>query len=363
MKYKILHYVPGFDHGGIESRLLDWYNNIDRDKFQFDLLILTSVKDNVFIKEFESLGGKVYILPKFNLKNYIKFKLELNNFFKNNSDYDAVHCHSPITGKYVLELAKNYKIPTRILHSRTVKIDSNRYQFFKKYLVRKSVQFATTYFACSKEAGDWIYGENDDFQIINNGITTDQFVFNYKTRDRIRKELNLSNFTVIGNVSRFTPSKKHDFLIEILYELDKRNGNFCLLLIGDGPTKSIIEKIAEDKGVIDKVLFLGKKHNVSDYYQAMDIFVFPSEYEGFGTVAVESQASGLKTIVSTGVPNSVDVTNLVTHLPLENGVEYWADIIMKNKNYLRENKKQEIINKDFDVMTTVKKLETIYSKK
>ncbi|WP_226670492.1 glycosyltransferase [Metabacillus litoralis] len=362
MKYRILHFVPGFDHGGIESRLIDWYHKIDRSKYQFDLLKLTPDDNNSLIMEFKTLGGNVYTIPKFNIKNYVKFRLELKKFFREHK-YDAVHCHSPITGKFVLEEAQKSKIPIRIMHSRTVKFDTkSKFLFYREYLKKRVVSFSNTYFSCSKEAGEWMFGAKSSFKIINNGIRTDNFIFNLETRQRVRKELNLKDSFVIGNVSRFTQSKNHDFLVDLLYEIDNRGYNNCrLLLLGDGPTKMNIKERANEKGLLDKVVFLGKKENVWDYYQAMDIFVFPSEFEGFGTVAVESQASGLKTIVSTGVPMSVNITNLIKHLPLEIGIEDWADEVIKSFNYKRDNRRLDIINKGFDVSTTVKELEIIYS--
>ncbi|MFD4817054.1 glycosyltransferase family 1 protein [Peribacillus butanolivorans] len=364
-KVKILHYVPGFDHGGIESRLIDWYKNIDRDKIQFDLIKLTPDTENPLIEKFKDLGGMVYTLPKFSPKTYFIFQKELKKFF-NEHDYNAVHCHSPITGHFVLQRAMNNGIPIRIMHSRTTQFNSDStFIPIRNYLKRLSVSYATDYFACSREAGTWLFGEkailDKKVKIIDNGIEAEKFIFNNNIRLKIREELKINNNFVIGNVGRFSSVKNHSFMIDIFKEISKINKNSKLMLLGDGPTEEEIKAKVKELNLADKVLFLGRQTDVEKYLQAMDVFLFPSHFEGFGTVAIEAQTAGLRCIVSEGVPSSVDITDLIEHLPLSTGPEKWAkNILQYSKGYKRNNMYEEIVNAGFDVKSTIKSLEKFY---
>lgn len=361
-KVKIIHFVPGFDHGGIESRLLDWYKEIDREKYQFDLIKTTVSHENKLIDEFRELGGKVYTIPKFSPKNYNKFKSKISEIFSNNN-YNVVHCHSPSTGNFILKIAKKYRVPIRIMHARTNQFDkSTSFLLYRKYLKRKTLKNSNVYLACSKSAGEWMFGKTNKFEVIKNGIYVNHFKYNLEKRIQIRKQLKLGNAIVIGYVSRLSPSKNHLLLLDIVKDMRVRGKNIKLLIIGDGPYKGEIIKKIKYLEIEENVMLLGQVNNVNDYYQAMDFFIFPSEYEGFGTVAIESQASGLKTLVSDRVPTDVDLTKLVERVSLSAELSEWIDAIESNYPYLRYDTSQEVIDAGFDVKESVRKLESIYNK-
>lgn len=364
---KVLHYIPGFDLGGIESRLLDWYKNIDRSKIQFDVLILTDL-DNELVRKIELLGGNVYKINSFSPKTVITFRRDVKNFFKKNHDYSVIHCHSLTTGYFILKEAKKYGISSRIIHSRTTSFNNDeKHPFVKNLMKNKTPLFATDYFACSIEAGEWAFSNkllrSRKFEVINNGIEAQKFVFNLEKRKELRKSLKLEDKFVIGNVARFSPPKNHEFILKVFSEVLKQNKNSELIFIGEGPTENKIKQMAKEMDILDNVLFLGRQNNVEDYMQCMDVFLFPSYFEGFGTVAVEAQAAGLPCVVSEGVPKSVDITNLIEHLPLATGPVKWANQILQYKEcYERKNMYTEITKAGFNVETTAKWLEKFYLK-
>lgn len=365
-KVYVLHYVPGFDHGGIESRLLDWYRNIDRSKVQFDLLKVTTDNDNPMIEEFKSLGGKVYTLPKFTPKTYFRFKANVKKFFDDHNKYKVIHCHSPITGKYVINEAKRHNVTTRIMHSRTIQFNKDSsFKFFREYLKKASFKNATDYFACSKKAGEWLFGpesvKKNKVKVINNGIESERFIYNSAIRTELRKHLDLGNSFVIGNVGRFSQPKNHSFMIDIFSEFNKKHHNSKLLLIGEGPEKERVIQKVNKLDLSEKVLFLGKQENIWEYLQCIDLFLFPSFFEGFGTTAIEAQAAGLITIASDAVPPSVDITDLIQHLPLSTNAKAWADTMQDySKGYERKNMYEEIVKAGFDVKYTTEFLEKVY---
>lgn len=362
---KVLHYIPGFDLGGIESRLLDWYRNIDRTKVQFDVLILTDL-DNELVREIQALGGNVYKISNFSFKTIIKFMKDIKKFFSENNDYSVVHCHSLTTGYFILKEAKKYGISSRIIHSRTTSLNSEeKFLFVKNQMKNKTPSFATDYFACSQEAGKWAFNkkklQSSKFMVINNGIEIKKFIFNLEKRKQLRGKLKIENSFIIGNVARFTSSKNHEFILKVFSEVLKKDETSKLMFIGEGPTEKKIKQIANEMGILDHILFLGRKNNVEDYMQCMDLFLFPSHFEGFGTVAVEAQAAGLPCVVSEGVPKSVDITNLIEHLPLAKEPAEWAKYILKFRDgYERENMYNEITQGGFNAETIAKWLENFY---
>lgn len=365
-KIKVLHYIPGFDQGGIESRLLDWYRNIDRDQIQFDLVKLTPSKKNELLEEFVALGGNVYTLPRFSPKTFFSYITELKKIFNTNESYDVVHCHSASTGYFFLKESKKNGISKRILHSRTTQFNpESSFVPIRGFLKKSANYYATSFFACSEQAAIWQFGKEayveNKVEIINNGIESQKFSFNPYKRSMVREELNLEKSFVVGHVGRFATAKNHLYLIDIFNEIVKIKPEAKLLLIGEGLTKESVQEKVEKMKLSDKVLFLGGKGNVEDYFQCMDVFVFPSQYEGFGTVTIEAQASGLKCIVSDKVPKEVSITNLVEHVPLSADPKRWADLAVSHSiSYEREDTSTQIINAGFDTKSTAQYLSNFY---
>lgn len=367
-KIKILHFAPGFLFGGIESRLLDWYNEMDRSKIQFDLLKQSNNSDDTTnVRQFRKLGGNLYNIPPFSAKNLLSYIKCVDRFFKSNNQYEVVHSHSLTTGLFVLYFAKRYGIKKRILHARTTKTDGG---FVKKsinnllkYLAKR---YATDYFACSSDAGIWGFGQNNvkrgKVLVIKNGIYLDKFKFNREARDKIRSELNITSRFVIGNICRLTTAKNIPFMIDVFANILKESKESVLLIVGDGPIRELINKQIENLGISESVIMVGKQDNIWDYYSAMDLFFSPSLWEGFGTTLLEAQVSGLPSIGSTGYPNEVKVFNSCTLIDLNTPLEYWAkQILLKINNSSRSEVDLSLLKeRGYDVRLVAHFLQSIY---
>lgn len=329
-KVRVLHYAPGFLSGGIESRLLDWYRNIDREKVQFCLVKLNNVDNTHNIREFKELGGEVYNLPPFNMKNFLNYIRILNELFKKNY-FDIVHVHDVSSGIFVLLLARINKIKMRILHSRTTDYLPNE----KNLLIKKSFKklipfFSNRYFACSDKAGIWGFGIKrcKEVKVIKNGIQIERFVFDENVRNNIRKELEIENKKVIGTIGRLSKQKNLIFLLELFKEINLIEKDTVLVLVGEGSMREQLVKRANELSIEDKIIFAGEKSNVWDYYMAFDVFISTSFYEGFGTTAIESQATGTPTVLSTGFPEVVCVTDVVKRIGLDESLKIWVDTVI-----------------------------------
>lgn len=354
---KVLHVVTKMDRGGLETMLMNYYRNIDRDKVQFDFLTHRGER-GTYDDEIETLGGMIYRLPRLVPWNK-SYLAALNRFFDEHPEYKIVHVHQDCLSSVILKVAKNHNVPVRIAHSHSSSQDKN-FKYLIKLWYRRSIPcYATDLFACGTAAGDWMFG-GAAYRILNNGICTTDYVPDTEKRILKRSELGLDNELVIGHVGRFSQPKNHPFLLKIFVALLKKEPNAVLLLVGGGKDMSKIQAKTQKLGIADHVRFLGIRSDVADLMQAMDVFAFPSLYEGLGIVLIEAQASGLPCIVSDKIPIEAYLTDLVFPQKLSSSPEEWADAILEKRNTPRTDHSAEIAAHGFDITTEAVKLQEFY---
>ncbi len=215
-------------------------------------------------------------------------------------------------------------------------------------------------FACSTEAGIYLFGKKRKFEFIPNAIDLEKFEYNEQTRKEIRKELDLEGKLVIGNVGRFNLQKNHSFLLDIFNEIVKKNKDSILLLIGTGELEENIKQKIKELKLEKRVKLLGVRKDVNKLYQAMDIFLMPSLFEGLPLTGVEAQASKLKCYFADTITKEVIISNNVKFLSLKLTPEQWADKIVQDAKYERNN--VEILNQDFNIKILAKNMEEKYQK-
>ena len=349
--------------GGVESVVMNYYRHIDRSKIQFDF-ICDEDSTNIPYDEINSLGGKVILIPPY--QKVIKYHNELKKVLKD-GNYKIVHSHINTLSVFSLWAAKSAGVPVRIAHSHsTTNKKEKKKNLMKQVLKHFSKVFATDYMCCSELAGRWLFGDKEydrgNVYLLNNAIDLDKFKYDENIRKEKRKELNISDDTlVIGHVGRFVEQKNHRFLIDIFNEVHKERKNSILLLAGQGPLVEEIHEKVNELGLNESVRFLGQRKDIDKLYQAMDLFLFPSLYEGLGMVAVEAQVSGLPCVVSTEIPEIAKVTEKITFVNLENKIETWTEIIFKYiKNINTKNINFTDGIKKYDIIKEATKLEKKY---
>ena len=208
---------------------------------------------------------------------------------------------------------------------------------------------------CSELAGRWLFGNKEydkgTVYLLNNAIDLDKFKYSKKIGKEKRKELGINDDTlVIGHIGRFVAPKNHRLILNIFDEFHKERPNSKLLLIGQGPLMKEIEEQTKKMKINDSVIFLGQIENVNEYYNAMDLFLFPSLYEGLGLVLIEAQTNGLPCIASTEVPAIAKVSDLLKFVSLENKVEEWSkEIISSIKRKRKKIDIKKIENQGFSI--------------
>lgn len=358
---RVLHVLPRFRFGGIPVMVMNLYRAMNRDEVQFDFIIFTQ-EHGVFNDEIESMGGKIFYIPKFNGKNLFAVKKAWNDFFIAHPEYKIIHSHVRSTAFLYLPIAKKHGLKT-IEHSHSTS-NGGGISSFVKYLFQLPLKYQADYlFACSDIAGQWLYGKSvlskKNYKMIPNGIKLEDFKYSDDTRQRLRDSFHIKNELVIGHSGRFHEAKNHKFLLEIFAKVRSKNVNAKLLLVGDGDLRQSIEEEIDRLGIKDSVIITGMIRDVAPYYSAMDIFVFPSLWEGLPVSVVEAQAAGLPCLISDTITKQVDFSELVKTLPINTGCDVWVDAIEK-ADYTRKDVSDSIREAGFDIGTTAKELEAFY---
>ena len=364
---RVLHVLGATNLGGAESRIMDLYRHIDRDKIQFDFLIHTS-KEGFFDKEIQELGGHIYHLPAFRVYNYFAYKKACCDFFSAHKEFRIVQGHMTSTASIYLPVAKKAGIPITIAHARSAGVDQGIKGFLTKLLRKKLYRKCDYMFACSDLAARAVFGdgqyEEGKVVFVPNAVEIGDFLPNEQIRNQIRKEYGVEDALVIGHVGRFHYAKNHEFILEIFAKFCKKNERAKLFLLGEGPRKQEMEARAMELGIAEKVIFAGNKNPVAPFYQAMDAFLFPSRFEGMPGTVVEAQAAELPCLIADTITAQVKVTDLVSFMSLEQSAEAWAEkldeMILKREPVTQSTMKVDISKTNYDVNYQVKQYEQFY---
>lgn len=356
---RILHIVTYMGRGGLETMLMNYYRHMPRDQIQFDFLVHRDFTAD-YDMEIASMGGKIYHFPRL-IPWSIRYRRQLMDFFRKHPEYRIIHVHQDCLSAVALECAKKCRVPVRIVHSHISSQDKNWKYPVKCYYRNKIPSFATDFFACSQKAGEWMFGGHS-FSVLPNAIDIDRFTYRPKTAREMRRKLHIDvHACVVGHVGRFHHQKNHGFLIDIFYEFLKQHPESILLLVGDGSGRAAIQKKINRLGIESRVCFTGSRADVPDLLQAMDVFVFPSYYEGLGISIVEAQASGLPCLISNTIPTECIVTDLVFRYALKKPPDMWAEKIAALLHIPREDQTEWLQQADYDLAHAAGKLENFYT--
>ncbi|MEW9671325.1 glycosyltransferase family 1 protein [Ammoniphilus sp. 3BR4] len=370
-KIKILHVVGAMNAAGLETLIMNIYRNIDRNKVQFDFAVQTTDKC-FYDDEILKLGGRIIPHPK--PKNSLKkYKKALESTIIEYGPYDAIHSHVLFFSGIVLSVANKHSIPIRIAHSHNTSDSKDNSIFRKIYrqiMRQRILKNATHLIGCSKEACEYVFGKSTYKSGVSKHFPNAIDLRKYKnlTRDKsyLTDELKLSNNSMlIGHIGRFTKQKNHVFVVELFSAYLKKEPNAHLVLVGEGNERENIERLVREKNIEDKVHFLGLRNDIEYILSSIDLFLFPSLYEGLGIVLVEAQAAGIPCLISDVIPAEADLNiGLIKRQSLSDGIQYWiraieGSVILDEKKW--ESIEPALINSGYDIKASSNTLLKIYS--
>ncbi len=361
MKY-ILQIAAHLTIGGAEKvcRDIGLYGNPEEYETHY-IIFDEDIGD--FGREVEAKGCKIFKFREPS-DNYGEYFGELKKLMAK-YPYTAVHAHTMFSIGWVMLAAKQMKIPVRVSHAHSALIDGNSFvkNIYEKFMRMLILTCSTDLVACGEKAGIRLYGEKaykNRCNLILNGIDTKAFAFSQIKRDEIRTEYGITDKFVLGHTGRLAEVKNQVFILKLMPEILKRKANAVLMLIGDGEDRKMLEDTAKKLGISDKVIFVGNITNVQDYLNAMDIFVFPSLYEGLPLSILEVQANGLPCIISDTVPPDVFLTELIHPLSLKETEDKWINEILSVERNSAKDYSDELKKSGFDLETAMKKVYAIY---
>ncbi len=374
MKIKVVQFISGMNIGGAETIVKNYCLLLDKEKMNLTLLCIHN-HHSMYDKELKNAGihviyaddeiDKRTIGPKQIKRVFHRMlrPLVLGRILRDINP-DIIHSHLCVN-RFIRMAGLNPQ--TRIVHT----VHSEPEALWKKSCEGRrdmkalqclGKQYCVKFIALHqdmKKQGDRMFGVHDT-QVFHNGIDIAAFAdAGEKKALRRMYRVNEAAF-VIGNVASFSPVKNHAFLLDVFYELQKKHPDSFLWLAGDGGGRNAIQKKARSLGILDKIVFWGKRGDVPQLLKMMDAVGFPSFYEGLSVALIESQAAGIPALVSKEVSRYTKISNLITFMELSQGAGKWADRLLEYKQNRPFPQYTQL--EEWDMKNVVKRLERYYER-
>lgn len=378
MPFKRVAFINGVpvDKGGIETSIMNVYRHIDTKKLQIDFIVRKPQK-GYYHKEIEDKGGRVInIFEKKKHKGNKRWNLKMDlysifwfyKYLKKNKDYQAVHFAHPLLDGLLIISAYLARVPVIIVHSNNTGIDDYVKTSFLRRLTRKlriklSIKFATHIWACSRAAGEYMFGkeifEDPRFEVVPYPVELNNFQ-KQENRHQVEKELGLQPFNItFTNVGRYASQKNQLFLLDVFADMLKLRKDLQLMLTGPGPLEKEIREKITNLELDNFVFMMDSATPIPKILEATDFFLLPSIYEGFGIVLIEAQAMGIPCFVSTACQPEANL-GLIDYVPLENGTSYWADYILTHLNETKNKKVNPEELKKYSTFIVAPQMQQVY---
>lgn len=372
---KVLQLVYDLNCGGVEAFVTNLNSCEKVFENPFDFLLFTKDEEEQFFEAKNKKRGSEIIKivddgKGSSIKRFIKRRKQFYNVVKNGR-YDVVHIHketiSCMIEAIIAKLAGANKV---IVHSHNTHVARTG----KKAVIEEKLHKIGRMFwklcvdqmcACSTEAGIWLFGERNikrnDVEILKNGIIGSNYYFNPEIRKKYREKLGWNDKKIIGHVGRFSEQKNHRFLIEIIAEMYKKDENIRAILFGVGDLREEIKNKVKEMGLEEVIIFPGTSPEINNWLQAIDLFLFPSLYEGLPVAGIEAQATGVEILASDTISTELKITQKIHWMPLKEPANKWAveGLKLMELNTCRDTA-EDIQKAGYDIEFTAKRIKEIY---
>lgn len=352
---KALCITGSMNAGGAQTFMMKIMRNLDMSRYTLDFCVSID-EEGFFDKEILTLGGKIHHITS-KTENSGKFKKELKELLREEKYDTVIRMGDTCFSFFDLFIAKRCGVPRVVFRSCNSNFIGRKTQLIIHKLLRNFLsRFIDVRVAPSTEAARFTFGNSlvnkGEVQILHNGLELKKYEYSDRARKTIRKEFNLTNKFVIGHVGRFNLQKNHSFLIEIFACIEKKRDDAVLMLVGNGELESEIKKKVIDLKLTDKVIFTGIRKDIGGILSAMDVFAFPSYFEGMPNTVIEAQANGLHCMVSDSITKEANITGLVDYIPLEKSAEEWARKIICT-DIQHKQVYSDFISNEYDIESVV----------
>lgn len=333
---RVLQIFGSLNMGGAETRMMDIYRGLDREKYAFDFLTM-DLSEQYYEAEIRNLGGRIFKIPPPRVNPLANLRA-IEKILRENGPYDAVHAHTSFHCGFAVLAAARADVPVRIAHSRTTGSKQGGAKQKMMLTVGRALiaRYATHRLAISEAAARYLFGKNalqkQNVRVLPNAIDTTPY---FSSPDCSVVDLYESfglcnNDFILGHIGRFAPMKNQAFLLDLYRAVLEKKQNARLVFIGDGSMRAEIEAKAAQYGLTDRVVFTGVRNDVYRWLHLFDVVVMPSLYEGLCGVAIEAQAAGTPCVLSDAIPQAeTDLQlGLTRYLPLTAPQSDWVDAVL-----------------------------------
>lgn len=363
---KILHVTAGIGRSnGVMSVILNYARYMPSD-IHFDVMYFVSTEGDQKA-ELELLGCRCVPISPPGLHSFRHDDVD-EYLSSHRGEYAAIHLHLPYLASVFASKARKYGIPKVIVHCHSTWFSLDKRNNLRNRVLNLSTKWlADGLFACGRDAGIFWYGrravEKGRVKVLPNAVVCDRYRFDPGRRAAARTALGLGNELVVGHVGRVSPPQKnHPFLLRVFAGLLERRPDAVLLLAGAEENEEL-GAISQALGISGHVRWLGLRSDIPELLQGMDVFVFPSFYEGLPVAVVEAESAGLPVLMSDAVTDEVCVTGeRIVRLPLDNSPELWVEQILIHATRERIDTADLVVEAGFDLETSAEWLAEYYRK-
>ena len=329
----VLHINYALERGGIETWLKALVSQYDNSNFAFSLAYHRLGSDSM-AADLRDVGMNLHQLPS--PRSPLNYLRTYRALLRDKGPFDAVHSHLNFPGLLMLG-ARQEGVPARIAQSHVSPALMTAGALaggYARVTNRLWLRHMTAGVAVSPNAACTLFGKrwkhNPKVHIEPCGI--DPAPFEQPGSDDLRKHLGIpAEALVIGQVGRFSTEKNHHWTLRTLTALAPRHPELRLLLVGDGPTRTQTMQDARELGIDHLLIYAGERQDVAALLrEVIAVLLLPSLTEGSPLTVIEAQAAGIPAVVSNAIPEqSILAPDRVTVVPLEHGVNAWANAIDK----------------------------------
>lgn len=369
MKIKVFQFLGALGDGGAETLVKDYALLLDKERFDVEIVTRDENKSTANYRRILDRGINVRtlcgnrtflnkVIRRLFGNRYYAYKLEQ---LINKEKPDIIHVHLQLLD-IVSKINKNYLSSVKIFYTchsvPEVLLGNNSSKEFKaaKKLIKRNQLTIIALHSKMAEQLDKMLGITNTI-VLHNGVDVARFANVTESQIDIRKSIGLpGNGFVIGHIGRFTYAKNHSFLLSVFEKVLSLRSDAYLLLVGAGALKADIQTLIDEKRLQDHVVILSGRTDTERLYKAMDVFAFPSHYEGFPIAVIEAQAAGIPCVISDRLVDDVIVNKNVKVESIDD-TEAWVNDIINTENY--KIKIDEVYKYDMK-QSIIGKLEQIY---
>ncbi len=363
-KIKVLQVVPILAYGGVEKIVVNYYNNLNHDEYEFDFI--THGKSAPYTEQLKADGCNIFEVQTIGDLGYSGYKKQVAKIMCARN-YDVIHIHlGHITGVYA-KIFRELGAKKIICHAHTTKCVNTKHALLMPVFRWLANYYSDHRLSCGGMAGDFCFGKQK-YQLLQNGIDYKKFQeVSDEAVNSVKCELGLEmTCFIIGHIGHFSKPKNHPYIVTMIEKYHHIYSDAKFVLVGDGPDKSIIEKEINDRGLNDFVIFTGVRQDIPVIMKMFDLFILPSLHEGLPVVSIEAQVAGIECLLSNRIDTSLDLGLGLAHfLPLNDDCDEWIKMIEYKRAQGKKLIDSAIIHRallecGYDIAASAEKLGQIY---